>query len=105
MHRAIFVALLLLVPFITPAAGTEFDVFQANKEFSVKTVDAAVGDKLRFVNNDDVVHNVFSISPGYEFDLGFQQPGAVASMMLKKAGRGEFRCAIHPRMKVVVNVK
>jgi plastocyanin len=92
------------------AAGTtlytsEYEIVQREGKFNKTSVKVSVGDTLRMVNKDDVVHNMVSHSPGYEADLGFQLPGAAASVLLSKAGTAEFQCAIHPRMKVVVTVR
>jgi plastocyanin len=84
---------------------SEHEIAQQEGKFNKTAVKASVGDILRMVNKDDVVHNMVSRSPGYETDLGFQLPGAAASILLSRAGTAEFQCAIHPRMKVVVTVR
>jgi hypothetical protein len=56
-------------------------------------------------NDDDVTHNVFSQTSGFEFNSKTQAPGAEASVSFDKAGTVEVRCAIHPQMKAIVHVQ
>jgi plastocyanin len=45
-----------------------------------------------------------STSPGNEFNLGSQPPGASTDVTFKVAGAVAVICAIHPRMKMTVKV-
>lgn len=80
-------------------------VTQKDRLFSVSEITIKPGDKLVFRNADDVSHNVFSITPGMEFDLRRQAPGASSIVPFDKEGVAEVRCSIHPRMKLIVTVK
>jgi plastocyanin len=60
---------------------------------------------VTFVNDDDNVHNVYSATPGQEFDLGAQQPGTAGSHVFATSGEVKVRCAIHPRMRLTVTVE
>lgn len=80
-------------------------ITQKGKAFSVQEITVAVGDSVVFKNDDDTAHNVFSSSAGYEFNVGIQKAGAESSQKFDKAGIVEARCAIHPQMKLKVNVK
>ena len=91
---------------LTPVAhATEVVIDQQNKEFSQKSVSIKVGDSMKFVNKDDMVHDVHSTSDGYDFDLGAQKPGSETSYTFDKPGKVKVRCAIHPKMKLEVTVE
>jgi plastocyanin len=79
-------------------------VSQKNRKFSVATVHATVGDTIVFLNQDPYVHNIFSMSDTQSFDLGTFGKGEVRKLALKKPGRIEVGCAIHPEMKLTIEV-
>jgi plastocyanin len=92
------------------AAGTslpaaDYMVVQKDRAFSVTELTVKPGDSIVFKNADDVTHNVFSISEGMQFDIRRQAPGASSSIPFPKEGVAEVRCAIHPKMKLIVTVK
>jgi plastocyanin len=91
---------------LMPAFGhaAEYIISQEGKKFAPETVDAKVGDTLRFQNDDRVGHTVYSETPGFDFTIGKQKPGESDVVALDKAGEFEVRCAIHPRMKLTVVV-
>ena len=80
-------------------------VTQKGKAFSAKQVTLKVGDAISFVNDDDITHNVYSRSRGHKFDIGAQRPGTAISHQFTAPGKVKVRCAIHPRMKLTVNVE
>ena len=80
-------------------------VDQKDRKFSVTEVTVKPGEKVSFKNSDDVAHNVFSVTPGLEFEIQRQGPGEKSAVPFNKEGTVEVRCSIHPRMKLTVNVK
>ena len=80
-------------------------VSQAGKKFSEKRLTVKVGEMITFVNDDKVVHNVHSLTKGFEFDLGAQKPGESADVSFSAAGKLKARCAIHPKMKINIKVQ
>jgi plastocyanin len=96
---------LVACPLLAIAAATEHVVAQKDKAFSDTELKVHVGDTLKFTNEDKVVHNVFSNTPGMEFDLRTQQPGGSSTVPFTKEGTCEVRCAIHPKMKLIVKVE
>src|SRR5262245_48167591 len=84
---------------------TEHTVLQSNKAFSQAELTIKPGDKVVFKNDDTVTHNVFSVSKGAEFNLKTQAPGTSNAVPFNTEGTVEIRCAIHPKMKLIVNVK
>jgi plastocyanin len=81
------------------------EVIQKDRLFTQSDITLKPGDKITFKNNDDVSHNVFSMTPGMEFDLRRQAPGASSTVPFDKEGVSEVRCSIHPKMKLIVTVK
>lgn len=101
--------LLLLLPALAllgaapaPAAHT---IHQKGKRFSQAELTVKAGDQVTFLNDDDVTHNVFSMSPSHKFNLKTQAPGASSTTSFAEAGTLEVRCAFHPTMKLRVVVK
>ncbi len=85
--------------------AAEHTVSQKGKAFSVQELTIAAGDTVNFENDDDTSHNVFSSTAGHEFNVGIQKAGVASAQKFDKAGTIEARCAIHPQMKLKVNVK
>lgn len=86
-------------------AGQEHVVSQKNKAFSVKKLTVKVGDTVKFVNEDSFAHNIFSLSPAKSFDLGSFGNGGSKSVTFDKAGKIEVECAVHPDMRIDVEVQ
>jgi plastocyanin len=86
-------------------AAQEYVVAQKNKAFSQATLTIKAGDKVSFRNDDTFAHNIFSLSDLMQFDLGTYPQGQAKSVVFTKAGQYDIECAIHPEMKLVINVK
>jgi plastocyanin len=80
-------------------------VSQTGKAFSKAALEAKIGDSISFRNDDPFVHNIFSLSDIQSFDLGTFAKGETRSVKLEKEGQLEIECAVHPEMKLVVEVK
>ena len=87
-----------------PAFAADHVVAQSAKAFSVKALNAKVGDTLSFRNDDPFVHNIFSLSDAQSFDLGTFAKGEMRKVRMEKEGKLEIECAVHPEMKMVVDV-
>lgn len=87
------------------AYANEFEVVQKDKKFSQSALIVKVGDSIKFKNEDPFAHNVFSLSDPKTFDLGSYPKGQSKAVVFDKAGTVEVECAIHPDMKIVVEVK
>lgn len=86
------------------AHAAELKVVQQDLAFAPNQISLKVGDRIIFANNDEYGHNVYSPTPGSEFDVGLQEPGQSRPVEFKTAGVVEVRCRIHPRMRLVVTV-
>ena len=103
LARAVLAA--VLVAWSIPAHADTHSVSQAKKAFAVSVLKAKVGDTIVFRNDDEFAHNVFSLSDIQNFDLGSYKKGEKRSVKLEKEGVIEVECAIHPEMKMKIEVK
>jgi plastocyanin len=85
-----------------PAAHAEpatKDLDQKDTEFEPRVLWVRAGDTVRFTNKDNFYHNVFSPTPGNQFDLGLYRGGVAKSLEMPRAGEVDVYCNIHPNMK------
>lgn len=81
------------------AAPARKDMEQKDTEFEPRAIWVRAGDAVQFTNRDSFYHNVFSPSPGNEFDLGLYRGGVAKSVELASPGELDVYCNIHPNMK------
>lgn len=79
---------------------------QKNLTFIPKILPVIVGSTVDFLNNDDVVHNVFSPDAcAGKFNLGSWKKGEVKSHKYDKLGcQSVILCNVHPEMEAYVIV-
>ncbi len=87
-----------------PAVAGEVTVGQQHQKFSEETVTIKAGDSVKFVNDDNVAHNVMSVGPGGSKNAGLQKAGENTTIVYDKAGEYRVHCGIHPKMKLNVKV-
>jgi len=97
-------AMAALVMAAGAACAAEHVVTQKGKAFSTKKLSVKLGDSVKFVNEDPFSHNVFSLSDAKSFDLGSYGQGGSKSITFDKAGTIEVECAVHPDMKLLIEV-
>jgi len=86
-------------------AATTTDIDQLRQRFTVSKLDVWKGDVVRFVNHDEVRHNVHIIDDRDEHrDVGFQDPGQTLNVTFDKFGTFIVRCEIHQKMKMKIVV-
>lgn len=78
----------------------QFDVYTRNRDFSPEAIAIPLGSTVTFVNLDDVRHNVFSVTPGSAFDLGYQGSGEKASHTFTQPGVVLIGCNVHRSMEL-----
>lgn len=86
------------------AAAAQHTITQKGKAFSETDVTVKKGDTLLFLNDDNVAHNIYSTTPGNDFDLGSLRPGQSIPITFDKVGNIDILCAIHPLMRMKVKV-
>lgn len=104
--RIAAVALAIMLPLLAAASETiDGDVDQKGLRFTKASVAIPVGASTHFRNSDDVIHNIMTIDENDEpEDRGLQKPGETITAKFEKAGIYQVRCAIHPKMKMIVKV-
>jgi plastocyanin len=105
MKSILRIAAAAVATLVIPALAEEHLVTQKDRSFSQTEISIKPGESIIFKNADTVTHNVFSVSPGMEFDIRRQAPGASSTVVFSKEGAAEVRCSIHPKMKLIVTVK
>jgi len=104
--------LLLLAAALAASAtlqAKETEVSQKTKAFMlqkspVQALHVNVGDAVSFRNDDPFFHNVYSESAAKAFDLGSYPQGQAKKVVFDKEGIVDIECAIHPDMKLRVEV-
>ena len=94
---------LLVFPYAYGTAA-DFTIVQKNKQFSVTKIAIKVGDRITIVNGDSANHNVYSETKGSEFDIP-QRPGRSDTVRFSQPGTVGVGCAIHPDMRLEVQVR
>ncbi len=79
-------------------------VIQKDIAFNPPHVEIKQGGTVTFINEDPFGHNVYSESPGGDFDLGRQQPGQKNVVTFKRSGTFVAECRIHPKMHLEIVV-
>lgn len=87
-----------------PPSGPVQVVIQKNATFRPHVIPVLVGTVVEWPNNDDIYHNVFSISDPKPFDLGFYKHSEVKRVTFDKPGRVDVFCSIHKKMSCIVLV-
>lgn len=86
-----------------PQAG-KFTFRQVKKAFQPRVLAIPTGSTVQFPNDDPVFHNVFSLNPPEQFDLGLYREGESKSQTFKEPGVYRVFCNIHPQMAGVILV-
>jgi plastocyanin len=83
---------------------TNFVMDQLNLEFRPHVLPVQVGSTVQFPNNDQVDHNIFSMSRTKKFNLGSYKPGDSKAVVFDKPGIVELRCDVHAEMAAYILV-
>lgn len=79
-------------------------VAQKNATFEPHVLPITVGTTVEWPNNDDILHNVFSMSDPNHFDLDLYKAPVVKSWKFTHPGRVDVFCSIHTAMSCIVLV-
>ena len=77
---------------------------QQHERFLPHVLPITVGSTVRFLNSEEVFHNVFSLSPVKSFDLGRYPKGQHREVVFDKTGVVSVYCDIHTQMNAVILV-
>ena len=101
-------AMLLALGASIPASAADKAISQAGQSFSETDITVANGTHIKFMNQDDVKHNIL-VQAGDDDDdakdMGIQAPGQTIDVPFDKSGKFTIRCHIHPSMKMTVTVQ
>lgn len=79
-------------------------ISQSGIQFLPRVLAVAKGETVSFPNEDDVAHNVFSMSKSKKFKLGIYPKGDTREVKFDKVGVIDLFCSIHRHMHAVVVV-
>lgn len=79
-------------------------IAQRDKTFLPELLVIVAGQSVRFTNEDDFLHNVFSTSKARPFDLGKPGPGEAREVRFSRPGVVELYCNIHESMSATLLV-
>jgi len=90
----------------TPARppATPFVMTTRDKQFVPRTLTIPVGSRVRFPNEDVILHNVFSVSGGNSFDLGLYRRGTGKERKFDQPGLVRVFCNVHHSMVAYILV-
>ncbi len=74
------------------------------KQFTPRMLVVPRGSRVRFPNQDPILHNVFSVSPGNAFDLGLNGKGSGKEQRFTEAGVVRVFCNVHHDMVAYILV-
>jgi plastocyanin len=80
------------------AAEAPFEMVTRRKEFAPRLLVVPRGSRVRFPNQDPILHNVFSVSPPNQFDLGLYRRGPGKEKRFDEAGLVRVFCNVHHDM-------
>ena len=91
---------------VTPAGSTPPVAIttQKNAVFEPHVLAIAAGTTVKWPNEDDIYHNVFSMSETKEFNLGLYHQEKTPLVTFDKPGRVDVFCAIHSQMYCIILV-
>ena len=103
--RQITIAIVLGMLTGTAMGTTPHLISQKGREFQPGEIAIKRGEALQFINDDgDLLHHTYLKSDTFSFDSGDQKPGSKFEVTFPMSGQFTVRCAIHPKMKLVVVV-
>jgi plastocyanin len=87
-----------------PASNTESTMAQHGGQFVPAFLIVVQGQTVSMPNEDEVAHNVYSLSDAKQFNLGFYAKGDRRSVTFDRPGLVEVACIIHNFMRAKILV-
>jgi plastocyanin len=87
----------------TPASAAPM-IVQRDANFEPHVLPVAVGTGVKWPNEDDIYHNVFSMSDTKDFNLGLYGKEKTPVIIFDKVGRVDVFCGIHTKMHCIILV-
>jgi len=80
------------------------EIRQEGLELRPRVVAIPVGSTVKFPNQDDLFHNIFSYSKAKRFDLGRYPKGESKSETFESKGQVDLRCEVHEFIRGFIHV-
>ena len=94
-----------IVDYVAPPPGpVPVKIVQKEATFEPHVLPVVVGTTVRWPNEDDIFHNVFSMTETQDFNLGFYKKEKVPEVRFDKLGRVDVFCALHTNMHCIILV-
>lgn len=87
-----------------PVRPGRYRIYTHNKQFEPESMVIPLGSTISFPNQDEILHNVFSVTPKSSFDLGIYGEGKSAEYTFKQTGLVLINCNVHHAMQANVLV-
>ncbi len=87
-----------------PPGPAPAKIVQRDATFEPHVLPIVVGTTVRWPNDDDIYHNVFSMTETQDFNLGFYKKEKVPEVRFDRLGRVDIFCAIHTNMHCIILV-
>jgi plastocyanin len=81
------------------------EVFMQNSAFTPPNLNVAVGTTVKWINKDNLTHNVISQNPNEPFNSGNMNLNAEFIHTFNEAGTFNYHCSLHPGMTGVITVQ
>lgn len=93
-------------PWKSDEAASRHDVSQMGRMFAPDAIRIKRGETVTIVNDDgQLIHHAYVDSEKLKFDSGGQAPGSRTKINFPVTGTFNVLCAIHPKMKLTVDVE
>ena len=103
---AIAAGALILIGGVASGVGLPQLVSQKDRVFNPGEITINRGESVQVVNDDgDLWHDAYIESAMLTFHSGGQKPGSSTAIAFPMPGKFDVLCAIHPKMKLIVNVQ
>jgi len=99
-----WIAVLMLIITATGVQAEKIVITEKDLKFSTPIKVIHPGDNVIFLNQDNVSHNIVSLTSDFKFDLGVLQSGESKAVTFKEKGVADVQCTIHPGMKMTLFV-
>ena len=87
-----------------PAGPAPKKIVQKDATFEPHVLPIVVGTTVRWPNEDEIYHNVFSMTETQNFNLGFYKKEKAPEMQFDRLGQVDVFCAIHTNMHCIILV-
>lgn len=84
--------------------GEPFEMVTHRKELSPRVLVIPRGSRVRFPNQDPILHNVFSVSAPNQFDIGLYRQGPGKEKRFEEPGLVRVYCNVHHDMVAYILV-